>query len=58
MAVKLCHKRFLRISDVSFDDPGPKAVFSLFGFPGVWSEPSSNNDKYITVRPSKFTTYR
>jgi hypothetical protein len=58
MAAKLRRKRFLRISDVCFDDPGPKAVFSLFGYPGVWSEPSSSDDEYVTVRPFEFTTYR
>jgi hypothetical protein len=26
---------------VTFDDPGAKAVFSRFGYPGVWSEANS-----------------
>jgi hypothetical protein len=54
---KLAAKRFLRITDVSFSDPGPKAVFSLFGYPGVWSEPSRSDSDRIRSKALEFTTY-
>ena len=60
MAEKLCAKRFLRISDVSFDDPGPNAVFSLFGysFSEPWTEyvcgTATMNEALATLRTIGF----
>ena len=57
MAEKLHRKRFLRIGDVSSDDPGPKAVFSVFGYPGVWCDPSIPAEERMDARAFEFTTY-
>lgn len=35
---KLQGMTFLRVSDAGFEEPGPSAVFTLFGYPGAWSE--------------------
>lgn len=47
---KLRGMRFLRIGDTSFDDPGPTAIYSLFGFPGLWSEPTHTPHERLTVK--------
>lgn len=54
---KLRSMRFLRIGDVYFSDPGPKAVYTLFGYPGVWSEPTRTSEERLIVKPLEFTTY-
>jgi hypothetical protein len=54
---KLQEQRFLRLSDVGFDDPGPKAVFTIFGFPGIWSKSTGEHDEPMSVRPLELTTY-
>jgi hypothetical protein len=54
---KLQHVRFLRLSDVAFDDPGPRAVYTLFGFPGLWTRPSTSDGERLSVKPLEFTTY-
>jgi hypothetical protein len=56
-AAKLHRKRYLRIGDVSFADPGPKAIYSLFGYPGAWTEPSRSADDRFIAKPFEFTTY-
>jgi hypothetical protein len=54
---ELAAVRFLRIRGVDFADPGPKAVFSLLGFPGMWSRPTRSKNERLSVRPFEFTTY-
>jgi hypothetical protein len=56
IVAKLTAKRFLRIGDVSFEDPGPRAVFTLFGYPGAWSKSSEHDDSGF-VKGLEFTTY-
>jgi hypothetical protein len=57
MLRQLQNKRFLRMNDVSFKDPGPKAVFSFFGYPGVWSRSSFDHSQPLHTKPFEFTTY-
>jgi hypothetical protein len=59
VADKLSAKRFLRIGDVSFADPGPKAVFTIFGYPGLWSKPiqGETDEDRLIIKPLEFTTY-
>ena len=54
---KLQGQQFLRLSDVAADDPGPKAVFTIFGFPGMWSKSSGKDDQPLSVKPLELTTY-
>lgn len=54
---RLSGARFLRLSEVDFGDPGPRAVCTLFGFPGVWSVPTSADAQPLVAKPLEFTTY-
>jgi hypothetical protein len=54
---KLSRMQFFRLSDATFDPPGPRAVYTLFGFPGVWTEPISSETDRLSVKPLEFTTY-
>lgn len=54
---RLSELRFLRLSDVAFDDPGPRAVFTIFGYPGVWTQPIMTEEDQLSVKPLEFTTY-
>jgi len=54
---KLKGKRFLRREDVDFDAQSSTAVFSLFGFPGIWAEPSRSEAEKVSVKALEYTTY-
>ena len=54
---RLSNARFLRLSKVEFGDQGPRAVYTLFGFPGVWSVPSAADTEPVSAKPLEFTTY-
>lgn len=54
---RLCEMRFLRLSEAAFDDPGPRAVFTLFGYPGIWTYPSHSDTDQVSVKPLEYTTY-
>ena len=54
---RLSGMQFLRLSDALFDDAGPRAVYTLFGFPGVWTHPITSNADRLSVKPLEFTTY-
>lgn len=51
---RLRGKRFLRLSDVSFQIP-ERAVFTLFGFPGMWSLPILGESDKLIFKPLEFT---
>ncbi|HEV2969251.1 MAG TPA: hypothetical protein VGY55_04615 [Pirellulales bacterium] len=55
---KLKGKVFLRFDDIDFEPQSPLAVFTIFGFPEVWSSPSTNESEKLTLKPFEFTTYR
>ena len=54
---RLSNARFLRLSEVEFGDGGPRAVDTLFGFPGVWSIPSAADTELVTAKPLEFTVH-
>lgn len=47
----------LRLSEVSLDEPDPRGVYALLGYPGVWTSPSVGDGVPLTVRPLEITTY-
>ncbi len=47
----------LRLSDVTLEEPDPRGVYSLFGYPGVWASPSVADGVPLTVKPLEVTTY-
>ena len=55
---RLSNKRFLLFNHVEFDDQSPTAVYTLFGYPAVWSSPSSSPDEKVTYKALQYTTYR
>jgi hypothetical protein len=50
-------RRFLRLLEVEFGDQATRAVYTLFGFPGVRSIPSSVDTERLSAKPLEFTTY-
>lgn len=56
-AALLQDMRFLELENINFDDPGPSAVFTIFGFPGIWSGNADEMNDSVTVKPFEFTTY-
>jgi len=55
---RLSKKRFLLFNDIEFDTQSPTAVYTLFGFPAVWSSPSSSPDEKVKYKALQYTTYR
>ena len=55
---RLSEKRFLLFDDIEFDSQSPTAVYTLFGFPGVWSSASSSPDEKVQYKALQYTTYR
>lgn len=51
-------KRFLHFDDIEFDPQPQTAVYTLFGFPGVWSSPSASQDENVMYKALQYTTYR
>lgn len=49
---------FLRFEDISFETPLPTAVYSVFGFPAILAQPSSDATERVQLQPFQFTTYR
>jgi hypothetical protein len=47
-------QRFIQLSEVNFDVL-PSGVFALFGYPGIWSVPSSSDDEKLRIKPLEFT---
>ena len=54
---RLLGKRFLRRSDLDFRELATRTVFSLCGFPGVFSAPSHGEGEKVLLRPLEYTTY-
>lgn len=57
LARRLANVSCLRLSDVTLDEPDPRGVYSLFGYPGVWAVPSTADGVPVTVKPLEVTTY-
>lgn len=55
---RLAKKRFLLLDDIEFDPQSATAVYTIFGFPAVWSSPSKSVDESVTYKALQYTTYR
>ena len=55
---RLSKKRFLIFNDIEFDPQSATAVYTLFGFPVVWSSPSSSPEEKVKYKAIQYTTYR
>jgi hypothetical protein len=54
---KLAGKSFLRFDDIDFEMQSPNCVCCLFGFPGIWSLPSTSESEVVSIKPFEFTTF-
>jgi hypothetical protein len=54
---RLAGKRFLRHHDIDFSEPSPTGVYSIFGFPTVWSRSASGTSDSLELKPMQYTTY-
>lgn len=54
---RLKGKRFLRREDIDFRKQSHTAVFCLFGFPGIWAEPSRSDEEKVSLKALEYTTY-
>jgi len=54
---KLGGKCFLRFEDIEFDSQSPTAVYTLFGFPAIWSDPSTSDSDRLQLKPFQYTTF-
>jgi hypothetical protein len=54
---KMGNKTFLHFDDIDFDSQSPTAVYTLFGFPGIWSRRSSSESDNLQLKPFQFTTF-
>ena len=55
---RLAKKRFLIFDDIEFDSQSATAVYTIFGFPAVWSSPSRSTDEKVIYKALQHTTYR
>jgi hypothetical protein len=56
--LRLGDKSFLRFYDIEFQDQSPTAVYTLFGYPAVWSRPNPAKSDVLDFKALQFTTYR
>jgi hypothetical protein len=54
---KIGHKTFLRFDDIDFDSQSQTAVYTLFGFPCIWSKPSSSESDELKLKPLQYTAF-
>jgi hypothetical protein len=57
-APRLATKRFLLFNDIEFEPQSATAVYTIFGFPAVWSSPSKSADEKVAYKALQYTTYR
>jgi hypothetical protein len=55
---RLSVRRFLLFNDIEFDNQSPAAVYTIFGYPAVWSSPSTSPEETVNYRAFQYTTYR
>jgi len=53
---KLVGKTFLCLNDIDFDLKSGNEVYTLFGYPEIWSEPSIGSSEKLQLRPFQYTT--
>jgi hypothetical protein len=44
---RLSNKRFLLFDDIEFELQSPTGVYTIFGYPAVWTSPSSSPDENV-----------
>jgi len=54
---RLSDKLFLRLDDASFSKDLSSAIFCLFGYPALLSQPSTNPDTRLLLKPFQYATY-
>jgi hypothetical protein len=52
---KLDGMTFLRLDDVSFDENLSHGIFTVFGFPSIWSSPSTDDGQPLDLQPLRYT---
>jgi len=49
--------RFLRVTDVRFDFDVQFGVFTLFGYPAIWTQPDAADPSLLNAKALQYTTY-
>ncbi len=55
--VKLSGNTFLRLDDIDFDEDQTTGIFCLCGFPALWSQPSTDAEPTMSVKPLQYVTH-
>jgi len=53
---KLNGKRLLYRNDIDFGLQSGTGVYTLFGYPGIWSKPSTSSSEKLQLKPFQYTT--
>jgi len=53
---KLDGKRLLDLNDIDFGLQSGTGVYTLFGYPGIWSKPSTSCSEKLQLQPFQYTT--
>jgi hypothetical protein len=53
---KLNGKRLLYLNDIDFGLQSGTGVYTLFGYPGIWSKPSTSSSEELQLKPFQYTT--
>jgi hypothetical protein len=51
-------KTFIHYDDIDVGKQSPTAVYTLFGFPGVWSSLSTSDKEKVKYKALQYTTYQ
>jgi len=52
------HKKFLHYDAIDFGNQSPTSIYTLFGFPEVWSTASTSDDEIVKYKALQYTTYQ
>ena len=54
---KIGSKTYLTFDDIEFKAQSATAVYTLFGFPGIWAESTKTDRDRLQIKPLQFTAY-
>lgn len=54
---KLGEKKYLNLADIDFGLQSGTGVYTLFGYPEIWSKPSTSISEKLQLRPFQYTTF-
>lgn len=54
---KIGSKTYLTFDDIEFQAQSATAVYTLFGFPGIWVDSTKTDTDRLQVKPLQFTAY-